>query len=240
MSQQVFGFAFNSAMPDTPRLPTNPPQSWLQPSGLLPPWHRDSFWPVSSSHHRLSRSLAPSRHHGAQRPRFRWRKYSPAWHWGDAACTWDVNKLKHQKTPRPCSLQHPSQELTTPSPDKGQCQNHLYLPFAFNPSLHDVGVCAEHQLAWQCDLQPFFFFCSSPHSIPALLPSLVPSSSMSSQPLLFPQWRYPGNGGLCFSWPGRLDLSGRISCPQTEGAAAAWQSGLTSQAAKPFDTVLFN
>lgn len=74
----------------------------------------------------------------------------------------------------------------------------------------------------------------------------VPSSSMSSSfnshshPTAPPQWRHPSNGGLCFSWPRRQDLSGRISCPRTEAAAAAWQSGLTSQAAKPFDTVLFN
>lgn len=47
-----------------------------------------------------------------------------------------------------------------------------------------MGVCTEHQLAWQCDPQPFF--CLSPHPVPALLPFLVPSSSMSP-PLLHPR-----------------------------------------------------
>lgn len=244
VSPQVFGFALNSAML-TPHVSseTLPDPGYTPLASAPPPWHRGSFCPVSSSYHRLSHILAWSRHHGTQRPWFRWRKYSLAWHWVDATCTWDVNKLKHQKkqSAQPAASLtrayniHPWQKTMPESLASHFC---LYSFFAWHERLHRAPI---GMTVW-----PPTFFSTCPH-IPSLLSflSLSPHhpchpSYLSPTPLLFSQWQYPGNGGLCFSWPGRLDLSGRISCPQTEGAAAAWQSGLTSQAAKPFDTVLFN
>lgn len=167
--------------------PTSPQNLSLTPTAALwppPPWHRGSFCPVSSSYHRLSHSLAWSRHPGTQQPWFRWRKYSPAWHWGDAACTWDVNKLKHpqkekkKKKKRPPShgIAHKSLQYPPLTKDDARISRVSLLPLLFLSAWHErLRRAPIGMTVW-----PPTFFSACPH-IPSLLSflSLSPSSSMS-------------------------------------------------------------